>query len=110
MTDPHQPTLFDFSGDTYDRALDQVRLNAQMRRVVRLMCDGRWRTLAEIEKRTGDPQASISARLRDLRKEKFGLSTVERRRRGEEVRGLHEYRLILSRWTRAAMEGEATEE
>ena len=98
-----QPDLLDFDGFTYEREPDQVRLNEQALRVARLMADGRWRTLGEIERDTQDPQASISARLRDFRKDRFGASTVERRRRGEEARGLHEYRLEMSRATRAAL-------
>jgi hypothetical protein len=57
------------------------------------MNDGQWRTLAEIEEITEDPQASISARLRDLRKERFGEHEVARRRRGSGQRGLFEYRI-----------------
>lgn len=87
-------------GATYEPALDYERLNGQQERVARVMADGRWRTLgeiqAEIEARfdTHDPQASLSARLRDLRKPKFGGHTVDRRRRGEGKRGLFEYRLL----------------
>jgi len=86
----------DFDGDTYDREFDHERLGAQMRRVFMLMRDGRWRTLGEIEMMTYDPQASISARLRDLRKEKFGGHTIERQRRGPRENGIWEYRLIAN--------------
>jgi hypothetical protein len=41
---------------------------------------------------TGFPEASISARLRDFRKEQFGKHVVERRRRSQ---GQWEYRLIV---------------
>jgi len=44
------------------------------------MADGRWHTLREISGQTGDPEASISARLRDLRKRKFGGHSVLRQR------------------------------
>ena len=94
---------FDCDGSTYEAVPDQSRLNAQLRRVVVAMRDGAWRTLGEIEGVTGDGQTSISARLRDLRKERFGVSTVERRRRGDEGRGLFEYRLLLSDKTTNAM-------
>lgn len=67
-----------FGGWTYEPARDGSRLRAQLGRVRAVMLDGRWRTLAEIETATGDPQASISARLRDLRKAKFGGWVVER--------------------------------
>ena len=80
-------------GRTYDRPKDQARLSAQHTRVVHAMQDGQWRTLAEIEATTGDPQASISARLRDLRKPQFGAHQVARRRR---TQGQYEYRLTLT--------------
>lgn len=102
MSEQEQP-LFDFDGKTYEPDKDQARMNAQQRRVTSVMADGVWRTLAEIEKATGDPQPSISARLRDLRKMRMGFSTVERRRRGEDRRGLHEYRLVMTADTRKKM-------
>lgn len=80
-------------GDTFNAALDMDRLNAQSRRVFELMRDGDWRTLAEIAATTGDPEASVSARLRDFRKQKFGGMTVDRRRRGEPGDGIFEYRI-----------------
>lgn len=83
----------DFDGETYERELDHERLGAQALRVWTVVSDGVWRTLAEIEELTGDPQASISARLRDFRKRKFGEHDVERRRR-DTGRGLWEYRVI----------------
>ncbi len=61
---------------------DRGRLRVQLNMVRALMSDGIWRTLAEIETLTGYPQASISARLRDLRKRKFGGYEVKRRRKG----------------------------
>lgn len=84
----------EFDGRTYDPALDHDRLARQLGRVYSLMIDGRWRTLDEIARELDDPPASISARLRDLRKPKFGGYEVERRRRGIEIKGLHEYRLL----------------
>jgi hypothetical protein len=88
-----QPS-FDFDGATYEPALDRVRLNVQMRAVAALMLDGRWRTLRQISDATGSPEASVSARLRDMRKPRFGLSIVERERMGDD--GLHRYRLLAS--------------
>lgn len=85
-----QPVIEPRDGETYDHVLDGARLAAQHRRVADLMADHVWRTLAEISDRTGDPPASVSARLRDLRKEQFGAFTVERRRR---TKGLFEYRV-----------------
>lgn len=83
----------EFDGDTYDHDRDHMRLGAQAQRVADLISDGQWRTLEEIASATGDPQASVSARLRDLRKPKFGRHEVERRQRHDDVPGLYEYRL-----------------
>lgn len=70
---------------------DCERLKKQMKRIYSLMSDGRWRTLAEIEALTGDPQASISAQLRHLRKPRFGSHTVNKQRRGNQW----EYQLVV---------------
>lgn len=84
----------DFDGETYDRERDHGRLNAQLSRVLTVMKDGRWHTLADLSATTGgDPEASVSARIRDLRKEKFGGYEVERR---YVDRGLFEYRLVIT--------------
>lgn len=79
-----------FGGATFDPALDGERLGAQLLRVRDLMADGLWRTLGEISAELGAPQASVSARLRDLRKPRFGGFRVQRRRVGE---GLFAYRV-----------------
>ena len=76
---------------TYEPALDTKRLGAQLHRVFDLMLDGHWYTLREIAEKTGDPEASVSARLRDLR-HLFGK--VDRHRRYERA-GLWEYRFEL---------------
>lgn len=85
------PTTARFDGPDYVPALDQARLSGQIRRIYDLICDGRWRTLGEMEAATGDPQASISAQLRHLRKRRFGAHTIDRRRR---TPGTWEYRLV----------------
>ena len=85
-----QPAL-DFDGATYESGRDRGRLFAQLQRVKALMSDHGWHTLGELERRTGDPQASVSARIRDLRKPRFGGHVIERRYVAD---GLHEYRLI----------------
>jgi len=90
-------TELDFDGPTYESSHDCARLTGQTRRVHQAMLAasylGQWLTLSEIRERTGDPEASISARLRDLRKDRFGGLEIEKRRRGEASRGLWEYRL-----------------
>lgn len=77
-------------GHTYDPALDADRLNKQLGRVYELMKDGQWRSLGEI-KAVGGSEASISARLRDLRKKEFGSYRVEHKRLGG---GLWVYRVL----------------
>ena len=85
----------DFDGLTYDPEFDAERLGKQAKEVFELMSDGQWRTLDEIFAVTGYPPASISARLRDFRKEKFGGHIVERRARGLRHNGLFEYKLRI---------------
>lgn len=68
-----------FGGETYDAARDGLRLGEQLRGVFELMKDGEWRDLIDVANHVGASQASASARLRDLRKEKFGGHTVERK-------------------------------
>lgn len=66
-----------FDGRTYDADRDFARLGAQLRRVLTVMQSGSWMSLSEIARETGDPEASVSARLRDLKKSKFGGREVE---------------------------------
>lgn len=82
-----------FNGPDYVPKLDRIRLTGQIQRIYGLISDGVWRTLGEIERVTGDPQASISAQLRHLRKERFGGYIIQKRRRGLRTLGLWEYRL-----------------
>jgi hypothetical protein len=81
-------TLFD--GITYDAARDEVRLSRQLQNVKQILSDNRWHTLAEISQRIGGSEAGISARLRDLKKERFGRHKIERQHIS---RGLWKYRL-----------------
>jgi hypothetical protein len=84
-----------FDGITYSPTLDRARLSGQLKRVFSVVVKGGWYTLSEIAAYTGDQsEAAISARLRDLRKPKFGAFGIERRRRGDPKKGLWEYRLV----------------
>jgi hypothetical protein len=83
----------EFKGSDFIKEVDGNRLEKQITVITRLMKDGMWRTLQEIESKLGYPQASISAQLRNLRKESFGGHTVDKKRRGKESKGLFEYRL-----------------
>ena len=81
-----------FCGETYDPALDCARLTGQLLNVYAALRGGEWHTLHELSEKTGGSEASVSARLRDLRKPAFGSHVVDRRRRADG--GLHEYRLV----------------
>jgi|GEM_PF-842969 len=86
-----------FSGPDYDPALDCERLTKQIGRIFDLMKDGQWRTLEEIAEVTKDPQASISAQLRHLKKPQFGGHTLKKKRRG--TTGAWEYSIMVFRPT-----------
>lgn len=84
-----------FDGETLDLRRDQGRLALQLSKVYMLMSDGCERTLDQIAEAVSTPERpvstqSASARLRDLRKPKFGGFDVERRRHGN----VNWYRLV----------------
>jgi hypothetical protein len=81
---------FRFNGSDYDPKRDNVRLTGQLQRVFKCMADSKWRSLGDIEEVTGDPQASISAQLRHLRKPRFGSYQVDKKYLGD---GLYHYKL-----------------
>jgi len=90
----------DRHGRTFDRELDGKRLNGQALRVYEAMIDGVYRTLREIHDITGDPEASISSRLRDFDKPEMSQLNIykdSRRRAGMEKRGVWEYALLSRR-------------
>lgn len=79
-----------FDGRTYDAKLDGPRLRFQLERVREYMLAifPTWKSLAEISAElaklypnTRFPEGSVSARLRDLKKEKFGRYIVNKKRR-----------------------------
>ena len=78
----------DFSGSTYSKQRDGARLKRQLNAVFEIMLDGQWHSLAELSEKTGAPQASVSARLRQIRS--IG-NVVERK---HVTRGLFLYRLV----------------
>lgn len=83
-----------FDGAVYDPFYDDTRLTKQIGRVYACMIDGSWRTLLEIAKETADPEISISAHLRHLRRPRFGAYVLEKRARRERCRRVYEYRLL----------------
>lgn len=88
------PEPMHFDGPEYNPDLDQKRLTGQIKGIYDLMKGGRWLTLFEIAAFTGYPEASISAQLRHLRKERFGRHVVRKQRIGDGKRGYYAYQLI----------------
>jgi len=84
-----------FDGDDYKPERDDARLARQYARIFDLMKDGKWRSLYDIWYLTGDPESSISAQLRHMRKRRFGAHTVNRRY-VDSMDGLYEYQLIVN--------------
>ena len=79
-----------FDGPTYEPELDAERLTDQLLRVWMVMRDHGWHRLDELAAKCGATTQSVSARLRDFRKPRWGAMTIERRR---VEGGLYEYRL-----------------
>ena len=79
-----QPEL-DFSRARFegprDNARDCDRLTKKLKMIYDFLSSNGWVTLAEMERATGIPQASASAFARHLRKARFGMHTVDKRRR-----------------------------
>jgi hypothetical protein len=96
---PNDQEALDFDGSDYDPKYDQQRLTGQLKVLWDLMIDGKWRTQREIGDVTGYQGSSITAQLRNLRKDKFGAHSTPRRIRGERAGGLWEYCLVPNpRW------------
>lgn len=80
-----------FDGATYSAAHDCDRLSGQLLAVFQATADHRWHTLSHLARVADASEASVSARLRDLRKERFGAWTIERKRVDG---GLYVYRRV----------------
>lgn len=81
-----------FDGATFNAARDGARLNCQLDAVRRAMLSGGWWTLPRLAAYAKGSEASVSARLRDLRKTKFGGYEIERR---YVTNGVWEYHLKM---------------
>lgn len=92
-----------FGGQTYNEALDGSRLRHQLERVKKYLLDaqGAWVSLQDCPVALeGGGTAAITARARDLRKEKNGAFLVECRRKESPSRKAgYEYRIP---WERGA--------
>lgn len=71
--------------------IDVSQWSAQLKAVYQVMRDGRWRSLAEIAFQAKAPEASASARIRDL----ANLKGIPHERRKAREGKLYEYRIIL---------------
>ena len=87
---------FYLDGETYQPGRDKPRLQGQLAAVCSVLSDYQWHTLEELATRCSASQAGVSARLRDLRKARFGSQTIEKRYINN---GLWEYRLSSSNRT-----------
>lgn len=72
---------------------DIRRLDSQVQRVFAYLSDGQWHGLDDIASVCYGSEASISARMRDLRKPEWGSHTIERERLGN---GTNRYRMIAN--------------
>jgi hypothetical protein len=68
-----------FDGSDYDHKRDGIRLTGQLERVFDVMKSGEWITLRQLADRAKCPEASASAQMRNLRKERFGSFAVEKK-------------------------------
>lgn len=82
-----------FDGADYIHERDGKRLAKNHFKLKELMKDKVYRTLSEISYITKIPEASVSAGLRDFRKEKFGCHTLNKKYLEN---GLYSYQLILN--------------
>lgn len=66
LLDWQPPANFSFLGSTFDPARDASRLSRQLKAVHDVMIDGPKRSLRQLADDAGCPEASASARYRDL--------------------------------------------
>lgn len=94
------PSLFDvppvFDGHhSYDAKRDRARLTGQLKRAYDYLASHGWVTLADLARAIGCKEQSASARIRDLRKPRFGNHRIDREY-VEGENGLHVYKLVLA--------------
>jgi hypothetical protein len=77
-------------------ASDHIRLGAQIKRVLDVLSDGRWYTVPELQDeifgrfQIRDPEPSLSAQIRNLKKQKHGGHDIRRIRLGN----VYKFRLV----------------
>lgn len=95
QADQEQATEARRLGPLFNPHPDAPRLQAGMAKVLAFTLGPDWRTLRQIERATGVPQASASAHLRHLTRAEWG-GYIKQRRKVPGQPGLHEYRLMVS--------------
>ena len=93
---PPQP-----KGWTYQAHYDQARLTSNLQRVLYLLLDGEFHTLAELRRVGG---SAADSRVRELRDYYHLPIPPARRRPGQESSGVWEYRLATGLVTREQVE------
>lgn len=78
-----------FDGHNEQEASQDTRLVSQLERVYRLMCNGTGWTLEDLSLAANAPTSSVSSRIRDLRKPRFGGNIIQR---------VHEHGGIYTYW------------
>lgn len=68
-----------FDGRTFNASRDGFRLAAQLDAVFHALSDGTWWTLADLASAAHGSTAAVSARVRDLRKARWGKHEIQRR-------------------------------
>lgn len=69
-----------FDGRTFSPVDDGQRLTRQLDLVKRCLMDGSWWTLTALAAVSGGSEAGVSARIRDLKKPRFGGYVIEKQR------------------------------
>lgn len=80
-----------FDGDDYVHQRDSKRLKTQLEQIESYIEGKGYLTLQEIADATGFAQTSVSAQLRNLRKERFGSRKIDRKYISN---GLYSYKLM----------------
>ena len=83
--------IWDANHDIRYAPKDNSQSPIQLVRVAEVMKNNGWLTLAQISAITGDPEASVSARLRELRTWKGGALLIGKRKVGKHT---YEYRAM----------------
>lgn len=74
-----------FDGESYDRSRDQARLTSQLERVREILSDKQWHRLPDLKRTLNTTSSGVDARIRDLRKRRFGGYEIERKHLEEGV-------------------------